>query len=217
MCRIAVLVAVTLSVAACAQPTAPAPAPSTTSAAGPIDPSRMNRARYEMPPGYEVADIAGRIAPLAQWGYGPKWTADPPRCGALAEPPLDPATVRGFSASGEGGIVYAVAAGGAVPIDPAVREECREWTVAAGPTTGTVRLTDPPSVPGATSLGMVADTVTVVEGGTETHSRATTFVTHAGAHMVSVTVVTDPGAPQPALGRDFAADLLTRTVAALRG
>jgi hypothetical protein len=208
--------AVTLGVAACAQPSPPAPAPSTTEAVGPIDPSRMNRARYEMPPGYEVADIQGRVAPLAQWGYGPNWTADPAPCGILAEPPVDPATVRGFTASGEGGIVYAVAAGGAVPVDPALHDDCREWTMTAGPTTGTVRVTDPPSVAGATGLGMVADTVTVVEGGTETHSHASTYVAHEGAHLVSVTVVTDPGSPQPALDGDFAADLLTRTVAALR-
>jgi hypothetical protein len=186
-------------------------------AAGPIDPSRMNRARYELPQGYEVAELQGRVAALAQWGYGPDWSADPPQCGALADPPVDPATVRGFSASGQGGIVYAVAADGSVPVDPVLRDECGQWTMTSGPTAGTAHLVDPPPVPGAVGLGMVADTVTVVEGGTETRSHAQTFVAYEGTRLVYVTVVTDPGSPHPALDDDFAADLLTRTVAALRG
>ncbi|KUI26727.1 hypothetical protein AU196_18000 [Mycobacterium sp. IS-1742] len=217
MRRFAVVVAVAVSVSSCGQPPPPPPAPSATEAAGPIDPSRMNRARYELPPGYEVSDLQGRVAPLAQWGYGPNWSADPPQCGALAEPPVDPATVRGFSASGDGGIVYAVAADGAMPVDPVLLDECGQWTLAAGPTSGAVRGTDPPPVPGVAGFGMVADTVTVVEGGTETRSHAETFVAAEGERLVYVTVVTDPGSPSPALDGEFAADLLTRTVAALRG
>lgn len=216
MRRIAVVLTAALSVASCAQAPAPTSAPVTTTAAGPVDPSRMNRARYELPPDYEIADLGGRVAPLAQWGYGPNWSADPPQCGVLAAPPLDPATVRGWSASGGGGIIYVLAAGGAAPVDPAVRDECREWTMAAGPTTGSIRLVDTPSVAGMAGVGMAADIVTVVEGGTETRSHAETFVIHEGAHLVAVTVVTDPGSPHPALDGGFAADLLTRTVAALR-
>ena len=53
-------------------------------------------------------DLVGRVAPLAFWGFGPQWMADPPQCGALADPAVDAATVRGWSASGPGGIVYAV-------------------------------------------------------------------------------------------------------------
>lgn len=216
MRRFAVLVAAALSVASCGQPSPPPPAPSSEEAAGPIDPSRINRARYELPPDYEVADVQGRVAPLAQWGYGPDWSADPPQCGALADPVVDPATARGWSASGAGGIVFAVAADGAMPPDPALLEQCATWTITAGPTSGTVRLADAPPVPGVVTSGMVADTLTVVEGGTETRSHAQTFVAHEGAHLVYVTVVTDPGSPHPALGGEFAADLLTRTVAALR-
>uniref|UniRef100_A0A5Q5CLP8 DUF5642 domain-containing protein n=1 Tax=Mycobacterium sp. (strain JLS) TaxID=164757 RepID=A0A5Q5CLP8_MYCSJ len=216
MRRFAVIMAAAVCVCSCGQPSPQSPATLTTEAAGPIDPSRMNRARYELPPGYEVAELQGRVTPLAQWGYGENWSAQPPQCGVLAEPAVDSSTVRGFSASGEGGIVYAVAAGGAVPADPALLEECGRWTMTAGPTTGAVRLADPPPVTGAVGLGMVADTVTVVEGGTETRSHAQTFVAHEGARLVYVTVVTDPGSPHPALGDDFAADLLTRTVAALR-
>lgn len=177
----------------------------------------MNRARHELPAGYEVAELQGRVTPLAQWGYGPNWSADPPQCGALAEPAVEPSTVRGFSASGEGGIVYAVAADGAVPVDRALLDECGQWTITSGPTTGAARLTDAPPVAGAARLGMVADTVTVVEGGTETRAHAQTFVAYEDTRLVYVTVVTDPGSPHPALGDDFAADLLTRTVAALRG
>ncbi|MFS0899431.1 DUF5642 family protein [Mycolicibacterium litorale] len=216
MRRFAAGVAAALSLAACGPPPAPAPAPSTTEAAGPIDPSRIDRARYELPPDYEVADVRGRVAPLAQWGYGPDWSANPPQCGALADPPSDPQTVRGWSASGAGGIVYAVAAAGATPPDPGLPGDCGEWTMTAGPTTGTVRLVEPPPVRGVDVIGMVADTVTVVEGGTETRSHAQTFVAREGQSLVYVTVVTDPGSPHPPLDADFAADLLTRTVAALR-
>lgn len=181
-----------------------------------MDPGRINRARYELPPGYEVAEISGRVAPLAQWGFGSGWNADPPRCGALADPPLDPASVRGWSASGAGGIVYAVAAGGAVPVDPAVLAECATWTMSAGPAGGDVRLTDAPPVAGTTTVGMAADALIVVEGGTETRSHATTVVAYEAPHLVYVTVVTDPGLPGPPLEQAFAADLLTKTVAALR-
>ncbi|BBZ08841.1 hypothetical protein MDOR_30100 [Mycolicibacterium doricum] len=177
----------------------------------------MDRVRYELPPGYEVAELQGRVTPLAQWGYGPNWTADPPQCGVLAAPAVEPSTVRGLSASGEGGIVYAVAADGAVPADRALLDECGAWTITSGPTTGTVRLAEPPPVAGAAGLGMVADTVTVVEGGAETRSHARTLVAYEDIRLVYVTVVTDPGSPHPALGDDFATDLLTRTVAALRG
>lgn len=208
--------AAAVSVSSCGQPSPSPPAPPTIEAAGAIDPSRMSRARYELPPGYEVAELQGRVTPLAQWGYGPTWSAEPPQCGALAEPVVEPSTVRGFSASGEGGIAYAVAADGAAPADPMLLDQCGEWTMTAGPTTGTVRLADRPAVTGAVGLELVADTATVVEGGTETLSHARTFVAYEDAHLVYVTVVTDPGSPHPALGDDFAADLLTRTVAALR-
>lgn len=209
--------AAAVSVSSCGQPSPSPPAPPTIEAAGPIDPTRMSRARYELPPGYEVAELQGRVTPLAQWGYGPTWSAEPPQCGALAEPAVEPSTVRGFSASGEGGIAYAVAADGAAPVDPTLLDQCGEWIMTAGPTTGTVRLADPPPVTGAVGLGMVADTVTVVEGGTQTRSHAQTFVAYENPLLVYVTVVTDPGSAHPALGDDFAADLLTRTVAALRG
>lgn len=219
MRRFAAVVAAASTVAACGQPPEPPPpAPPPTAAAptGPIDPGRINRARYELPPDYEVAEISGRVAPLAQWGFGPGWTTEPARCGVLADPPLDPASVRGWSASGAGGIVYAVAAGGVPAVDPTVLGECGNWTMSAGPAAGTVRLTEAPSIDGVTTVGMAADSLIVVEGGTETRSHATTVVAYEQPHLVYVTVVTDPGLPGPPLDPGFAGDLLTKTVAALR-
>ena len=43
------------------------------------------------------------------------------------------------------------------------------------------------------------------------------FSAYLGDYLVFVTVVTDPGSPNPALGQEFAADLLVKTVSALRG
>lgn len=208
-----------LGIAACGAPS-PSPAPqepSTTAAgAGVIDPARIDRARYELPPDYEVADAHGRVTPLAQWGFGAGASAEPAACAVLADPPVDPATVRGWSASGPGGIVYAVAAGGAAGIDASVVGQCAQWTMSAGPTTGTFRLVDAPAVGGADTIGMAGDMLTVVEGGTETRSHMETFVAAEQGRLVYVTVVTDPGAANAALGPGVAADLLTKTVAALR-
>jgi hypothetical protein len=64
---------------------------------------------------------------------------------------------------------------------------------------------------------MATAATTVVEGGTETHSSADTFVAYLTDHVVYVTVVTDPGSSAPALGAPFAADLLVKTVATIRG
>jgi hypothetical protein len=208
-----------LCLAACgtAPPSSPPPEPSTTATGtGVIDPTRIDRARYELPPDYEVADVSGRVTPLAQWGFGAGVSAEPGVCARLADPPADPATVRGWSASGPGGIVYAVAAGGAAGIDASLVGQCARWTMAAGPTTGTFDLVDAPAVAGAETVGMAADVLTVVEGGTETRSQVVTFIATEQGRLVYVTVVTDPGSPNAALGPGFAADLLTKTVAALR-
>ncbi|MCV7083867.1 DUF5642 family protein, partial [Mycolicibacterium insubricum] len=74
-----------------------------------------------------------------------------------------------------------------------------------------------PSVEAAQTVGMRTDANTVVEGGTETRSHADTFVAHLGDYVCVVALVTDPGSPHPALGPQFASDLLTETVSALRG
>ena len=164
--------------------------------------------------------MTGPAAPVTFWGFGPGWVAEPPRCGVLGSPAGDGATTIGWSGSGPGGIVHTVVIGSPeapVTFDPAVLAECGQWTVFSGNTTGTVSLIDAPPIDGATTVGMATDANTVVEGGTETASTANTFSAYLGEYLVFVTVVTDPGSPNPVLGQEFAADLLVKTVSALRG
>jgi hypothetical protein len=207
-----------LCVAGCAPPATPAvttPAPAATPAV--INPARVDRVRTALPPGYEVADLTGRPAPSTLWGFGPARSADPVQCAVLGDPGLDVATQQGWSASGPGGIVYAVVAAGASPPDPALAEACPEWTLTSGHTNGTVTRRDAPPVPDAVTFGLAADVVTTVEGGTETRTHADTALAFFGGHVAVVTVVTDPGASQPPLPPGFAADLLAKTVSALPG
>lgn len=189
----------------------------TTSNGGEVNPARIDRVRQELPAGYEVAGIDSRVAPIALWGFGPDWHADPAQCGRLAAADIDPATARGWSGSGSGGIVYAVVARTTAPAEPALAGQCGQWTVSGGHATGTVTGLDAPAVDGAQTVGMAATITTVVEGGTETRSHADTFTADLGAYHCFVTVITDPGSPNAALGADFAADLLVKTVSALRG
>lgn len=207
------------------RPTA-APEPSSRSQA--IHLADVSRVRGDLPAGYEIADLAGRVAPLAFWGFGPQWVADPPQCGVLSDPPVDAATIRGWSGSGPGGIVYVVAAVGgqgrsdpgnvnASVVDPGLIAECGTSTLTAGHTSGTVRTVDAPAIDAATTLGLRTETTTVVEGGTETHSHADTFTAFLDGYTTYVTVVTDPGSSGPVLDAGFAAALLVKTVAALRG
>jgi hypothetical protein len=179
-----------------------------------VDPANISRVRTDLPPGYEPGDLAGRSAPVAFWGLGPQWTAEPAVCGVLAQPAGVDAPVRGWSASGPGGIVYAAVVEAAV--DPPASGECGAWTVSAGHTAARVARVEAPDVDGASTVGMIADATTVVEGGTETHSRAQTFSAYLPGYVAFVTVVTDPGATGPALAPDFAPALLVRAVAALR-
>lgn len=209
--------ALLLFAAACGR--LPSPAPSTTPSASStqVNPARIERVRGDLPAGYEVTALSGRAAPVLFWGFGPGWTADPTRCGALADPAADASTTRGWSASGAGGIVYAVVAGTRTDLDPSVVAECGEWTVSAGRTSGSVTSLAAPAIDGASTVGMAVATTTVVEGGTETHSHADSFTGYLGDHVVMITVVTDPGSPNHPLGQEFAAELLVKTVSALRG
>jgi membrane-associated protease RseP (regulator of RpoE activity) len=207
-------------VTACGQPET-SPATSTTAPSGTsLNPANISKARGQLPAGYEVADVAGPASPVAFWGFGPGWVAEPAACGVLAGPVTDGATTRGWSGSGPGGIVHAVVIGSPtapVTFDPAVLAECKQWTVMSGNTTGTVNLIEAPPIDGATTVGMATVAKTVVEGGTETTSSAGTFNAYLGDYLAFVTVVTDPGSPNPPLGQEFAADLLIKTVSALRG
>ncbi len=104
-----------------------------------------------------------------------------------------------------------------VTFEPAVLAECGQWIVTSGNTTGTVSLVDAPAIDGVATVGMTTDAKTIVEGGTETASRASTFSAYLDGYLAFVTVVTDPGSPNPPLGQEFAAELLVKTVSALRG
>jgi hypothetical protein len=183
----------------------------------PVHPANISRVQRELPEGYETADLAGRTAPLALWGFGPEWVSDPPQCGALAAPVGDDAAVRGWSGSGLGGIVYVAVAEARVELDPALVGECGTWSLSAGHTSGVVNLVAAPTIDGATTLGMSSDATTRVEGGTETRSHGDTFIAYLGDYVTYVTVVTDPGAVGQVLDAEFAAGLLTKTVSALRG
>jgi hypothetical protein len=182
-----------------------------------VNPARIERVRADLPSGYEVSPLAGRAAPVLFWGLGSGWVADPVRCSALADPAGDASSVRGWSASGADGIVYAAVAQTRATLDPSVVDECGQWTVSSGRTTGSVALVPAPAVEGAAAVGMTIASTTVVEGGTVTHSHADSFTAYLGDYVVMITVVTDPGTPNPALGEDFAAGLLVKTVSALRG
>ena len=178
--------------------------------------------RGDLPAGYEVADLCGPASPVAFWGFGPGWVTEPPQCGVLAGPAADGATTKGWSGSGPGGIVHAVVTGSPtspVTFDPAVLAECGQWTVISGNTTGTVNLIERPGhrrAPPPSVWTTVAKTV--VEGGIgDRRRRRSTFSAYLGDYLAFVTVVTDPGSPNPPLGQEFAADLLVKTVSALRG
>lgn len=209
--------AVAAGVAACSPVQVPAPteATSPSAARAGVDPMRVERVRSDLPTGYEFTPLPARAAPIALWGLGPQWTADPASCAGLGDPAGD-GPVHGWSASGPGNIVYAVVAATGVGLDQAALDACGTWTLSAGHTAGVVTVVDPPVVEDAQTLGLSAEVTTTVEGGTETRSHAQTFVAYLSDHAAYVTVVTDPGSSAPALGPGFASDLLVKTVAALR-
>ena len=211
--------AVALFAAACGASAAPPPGATVpqTGAAAQVNPARIDRVRGELPDGYEVADIAGPVAPAGLWGFGAQWSVEPPRCGVLADPAVQPDTTRGWSGSGTGGIVYAVVASTAGGLDPAVTAECGQWTLSAGRSSGSVTLTPAPTIDGAQTVATATATSIVVEGGTETRSHADTVTAYLDDHVVFVTVVTDPGSQNPQLGADFVNALMVKTVTALRG
>jgi Domain of unknown function (DUF5642) len=218
----ALLATLSLSVTACGQP--PGPSPSdvqiTPSSHLPVNPARVDRVRGDLPSGYEIVDLTGAAAPAGLWGLGAGWTAVPTRCGALGDPVDAAVTTRGWSGSGPGGIVHVVVTGSPplqTGLDPALVADCGHWMLAAGHTSGSVALVDAPAVDGAATVAMRTATTTVVEGGTETHAHADTVTAYLGDYVAFVTVVTDPGSPNPPLGQDFAAKLLVKTLSALRG
>lgn len=213
---VAVCIATAPVIAACGEQVPPtASSPTTpTSAGGPVNPARIDRVRYELLPGYEVSGLDGRVDPVSQWGFSQGWSAEPPECGVAAVGAVDPASARGWTASGPGGIVYAVVADITAPIDGA---DCREWIVTGGHSSANVTRLDAPAIDGARTTGISGSVVTVVEGGTETQAHAETFAAELDNRRCTVTVITDPGSPNAVLDTGFAAELLVKTVSALRG
>ncbi|OMC38320.1 hypothetical protein A5740_27230 [Mycobacterium sp. GA-1841] len=215
------IVGAALLLGAVACGSSPTPGPTSTSSpasrgdAGALNPARIDRVRYDLPPGYEVVALDPRANPVSLWGFGPHWTADPAECAAPAAPVTEAA--RGWSASGPGGIVYAaVSKRSDVPGEPG-SAPCDRWSVSGGHSVGTVTATAAPAIEEATTAGMSTAVTTVVEGGTETRSHADTFTADLAGYHVFVTVITDPGSPTPALDSAFTSDLLVKSVSALRG
>ena len=208
---------VALGLVACGAPAPSPPSPAVPSGtSAPVNVARIDRVRVDLPAGYETADLGGPVSPAAQWGYGAEPSSVPVGCGLLADP-LGGHTATGWSASGPGGIVYAVAAPAPGAPDPAVIAECGQWTLSGGQTTGTAVLRPAPAVEDAVTVAMTTASTTVVEGGTTTRSQAETVTAYLGDHVAFVSVVTDPGSPDPQLGAQFADSLIVKTVAALRG
>jgi len=192
-----------------------------------VNPANIKRIGGQLPPGYEVTSgIPSVASPRVIWGLKGEVTAKPQQCAALTDPGngRDQAA-QGVSGSGSGGIVDAVV----VTLPPApgplewqapdhtVLAGCGQWSMTALRAEANIRLTDPPHIDGAETIGMVADIRTSVESGTEIDSRAYTFIAYLGDYYAFTTVTTDPGSALPALTPQFAADLLVKTVSALRG
>ncbi|MGH3542720.1 MAG: DUF5642 family protein [Acidimicrobiales bacterium] len=211
---------VALLLAGCAHAGEPTSVPSDNAQARHINPANIKRVGRELPLGYEVTGVPGPAEPPALWGLGTGWTADPPRCAALADPGGGHGvSAQGISGSGAGGIVHAVVAAaptGLVAADAALVAGCPQWSMTNQRARARVHLIEAPRIDGVQTLGMVTDTMTSVEGGNEIASRANTFTAYLGGYYAFTTLITDPGAPHPPLAPQFAADLLVKSVAALR-
>ncbi len=218
--RLPVVAAVALLLAGCAHPVDHSQAPSTNPATGHVDPDNIRRVRRDLPSGYEVRGVSGVVTPQEIWGIGGAGAADPGRCSALADPAGGHGqSAHGISGSGAGGTVYAVvvaAQAGPVVLDQNLLGQCRQWSLTGQRASARVHLVDAPHIDGAETLGMAAEINTSVEGGNEIGSRASTFTAYLGNYYAFTTLVSDPGSPNPALTQQFAADLLVKTVSALR-
>jgi len=208
--------AAVLLCAACGSTTPPT-RPTTPAAGKPADPAAIGRMRQHLPKdlqGYEFAALPAPAAPTTFWGMSAGSAADPPDCAVLVAAPAD--GVRGWSASGPGGIVYATAAPAAAPARELVGD-CHAWSLSTGRAHAAVDLVDAPQIADAKTLGLTAHITTSVENGAQTHSQATTLIAYVDALAVSVTMVTDPGAVTPPLPAELPATLLDAAVRSVRG
>jgi hypothetical protein len=207
--------------AACAHPSQHVPAPLAGGAARHVDPANIRLVRRDIPPGYEVSTVSGMTAPPGIWGLGAAGVATPPRCAALADPVGGHGqSPQGISGSGAGGTVYAVVVAAPtrpLALDQSLVAQCRQWSMTGRRANARVHLVDAPRIDGAETLGMAAEIVTSVEGGNEIDSRASTFTAYLGDYYAFTTLISDPGSPDAALTPQFVADLLMKTVSAVRG
>jgi hypothetical protein len=201
-----------------------APVPSVTPTkstvhSAPVNPANIKRVVRDLPPDYQVSTgVPSGASPRVIWGLDADATSKPAPCAALADPGKGrDQSEQGWSASGPGGIINAVLV--TLPdinLDRDVVDDCGQWSMTAAHTTAAVRLTDPPHIDDAQTVGMLVDLKSAVESGTEIDSRAYTFTAYLGGYYVFITVTTDPGSALPALPPQFAADLLVKTVSTLR-
>jgi hypothetical protein len=216
--RMLLAAAMLLLLAGCGHPVERAPAPSASAPSRQIDPANVRRVRRDLPPGYEVVPVADVAAPSDIWRLGGVGVATPARCAPLADPGGGHGQrAQGISGSGAGGTVYAVVVAAPVALDASLVAQCRQWGIAGRRASARVHLVDAPHIDGADTVGMTADILTSVEGGNEIGSRASTFTAYLGDYYAFTTVVSDPGSPNAALTPQFAADLLVKTVSAVRG
>lgn len=197
----------------------PSAAPSPSAHGTVVNPANIKRVVRDLPPGYEATPgIASATSPRVIWGLDPDVTSRPASCAALADPGKGhDESAQGLSASGPGGIInVSVVALPDIDLDQNVIDTCGQWAMTTEHTTASVRLTDPPRIDDAQTVGMIADLKSAVEAGTEIDSRAYTFIAYLGGFYAFTTVTTDPGSAQPALPPQFAADLLVKTVSTLR-
>jgi Domain of unknown function (DUF5642) len=224
---VALLALLALLATACAQSPGPPNsgppkgAPSSPARAMTVNPANIKKVGRELPPGYEViTGIPSGASPRTIWELDADAVAKPKECAALADPGTGrDQSAQGVSGSGAGGIVDAVVVAlrpGPVTLDRDGVASCGQWTMIGEHATASLRLTDPPHIDGAETLGVVADIRTTVESGSEIDSRTYTFIAYLGDYYAFTTLTTDPGSVLPALTPQFAADLLVKTVSTLR-
>ncbi len=213
--------AVLVLLAGCGQPGERTPVASQSAAVRHVDPANVRRVRRDLPPGFEVAPVMDVTAPSGIWALGGVGVANPARCAPLADPGGGHGQrAQGISGSGPGVTVYAVvvaAPAGPVALDHSLLAQCRQWMETGRRASAHVHLVDAPRIDAADTVGMAADIVTSVEGGNEIGSQASAFTAYLGDYYAFTTLISDPGSPNAALTPQFAADLLVKTVSAVRG
>jgi hypothetical protein len=194
----------------------PAPASAPAVAGSHVDPGRIVRTAANLPPDYERGTANGVATPAGYWGFAGSWSANPAECGALLGAAGPAPAASGVSGSGAGGTLYIVVTP-APAFDAGLAARCSRWIVRGQHSSAEVSTVAAPDIDGADTLGLWAQIRTVVESGSQTDTVADTYIARLDEYTVFVTLITDPGAPGPPLAPAFAADLLVRSVALLRG